>query len=178
MKRARFSEEQIIGILKAAEAVGNIREACRENIISEQTLYHWRWKYGGMDVSEARRLKELERENGELVHSVKDDQVQQILASLISTTKINDSAILAGHVQEHLHSSIKKRYSHVKDLGVKEGPFFVLHDTNMPSILVEVGFITNSREEKRLRKSAYLDRLAASIARGIHEFKKDRGPTI
>jgi N-acetylmuramoyl-L-alanine amidase len=118
------------------------------------------------------------RENGELVHSVKDDQVQQILASLISTTKINDSAILAGHVQEHLHSSIRKKYSNVKDLGVKEGPFFVLHDTNMPSILVEVGFITNSNEEKRLRKSAYLDRLASSIARGIHEFKKDRGPTI
>jgi N-acetylmuramoyl-L-alanine amidase len=83
-----------------------------------------------------------ERENGELVHSVKDDQVQQILASLISTTKINDSAILAGHVQERLHSSIKKKYSSVKNLGVKEGPFFVLHDTNMPSILVEVGFIT------------------------------------
>ncbi|VAX32873.1 N-acetylmuramoyl-L-alanine amidase [hydrothermal vent metagenome] len=119
-----------------------------------------------------------ERENGELVHSVKDNQVQQILASLISTTKINDSAILAGHVQERLHSSIKKKYSSVKNLGVKEGPFFVLHDTNMPSILVEVGFITNSREENRLRKSAYLDRLAASIARGIHEFKKDRGPTI
>jgi len=57
MKRARFSEEQIIGILKAAEAVGNIREACRENIISEQTLYHWRWKYGGMDVSEAKKLR-------------------------------------------------------------------------------------------------------------------------
>jgi len=118
------------------------------------------------------------RENGELVHSVKDGQVQQILASLISTTKINDSAILAGHVQERLHSSVNKKYSNVKDLGVKEGPFFVLHDTNMPSILVEVGFITNSREEKRLRKSAYLDRLASSIARGIHEFKRDRGPTI
>ncbi len=118
------------------------------------------------------------RENGDLVHSVKDDQVQEILASLISTTKINDSALLAGHVQERLHSSIKKRYSKVKDLGVKEGPFFVLHDTKMPSILVEVGFITNSREEKRLRKSVYLDRLAESIARGIHEYKKDRGPTI
>lgn len=118
------------------------------------------------------------RENGKLVHSVKDGQVQQILASLISTTKINDSALLAGHVQERIHSSIKKKYSNVKDLGVKEGPFFVLHDTKMPSILVEVGFITNSREEQRLRKSAYLDRLADSIARGIHEYKKDRGPTI
>jgi N-acetylmuramoyl-L-alanine amidase len=118
------------------------------------------------------------RENGELVHSVKDNQVQQILASMISTTKINASAVLAGHVQERLHSSVKKKYSGVKDLGVKEGPFFVLHDTNMPSILVEVGFITNSREERRLRKSDYLNRLANAIAQGVHEFKRDRGPTI
>ena len=118
------------------------------------------------------------RENGALVHSVKDDQVQQILASLISTTKINDSALLAVRVQEHLHSKMKKKYPGVKDLGVKEGPFFVLHDTNMPSILVEVGFITNSREERRLRQSDYLDRLASAIAQGVHEFKRDRGPTI
>ncbi len=118
------------------------------------------------------------RENGELVHSVKDDQVQQILASMISTTKINASAVLASHVQERLHSAVKKKYSGVKDLGVKEGPFFVLHDTNMPSILVEVGFITYSREEKRLRRSDYLERLASAIAQGVHEFNRDRGPTI
>jgi putative transposase len=59
MKRARFSEEQIIGILKAAEAVRNIREACRENNISEQTFYRWRRKFGGMEVSEAKKLREL-----------------------------------------------------------------------------------------------------------------------
>ena len=52
MKRARFSEEQIIGILKAAEAVGNIRQACRENNITEQTFYRWRRKFGGMEVSD------------------------------------------------------------------------------------------------------------------------------
>ena len=52
MKRARFAEEQIIGILKAAEAAGNIREVCREHNITEQTFYRWRRKYGGMDVSE------------------------------------------------------------------------------------------------------------------------------
>jgi len=118
------------------------------------------------------------RENGELVHSVKDNQVQQILASMISTTKINASAVLASHVQERLHSSVKKKYSEVKDLGVKEGPFFVLHDTNMPSILVEVGFITNSLEERRLKRSDYLELLASAIAQGVHEFKRDRGPTI
>ncbi len=66
MKRARFSEEQIIGILKAAEASGNIRAACSEHNITEQTFYRWRRKYGGMEVSEAKKLKDLERENSEL----------------------------------------------------------------------------------------------------------------
>ncbi len=72
MKRARFTEEQIIGILKAAEDTGNIREACREHNVTEQTFYRWRRKYGGMDVSEARKLKELERENAELKRMVAD----------------------------------------------------------------------------------------------------------
>jgi putative transposase len=66
MKRKRFSEEQIIGILKAAEAAGNIRGVCTEHNVTEQTFYRWRRKYGGMDVSEARKLKDLERENSEL----------------------------------------------------------------------------------------------------------------
>ena len=68
MKGKRFTEEQIIGVLKEAEQTGNIREVCRQhNIsnISEQTFYRWRTKFGGIDVSEAKRLKELERENAE-----------------------------------------------------------------------------------------------------------------
>ncbi len=66
MKRARFSEEQIIGILKAAETAGNIRVVCQEHNITEQTFYRWRRKYGGMEVAEAKKLRDLERENGEL----------------------------------------------------------------------------------------------------------------
>ena len=118
------------------------------------------------------------RENGELVHSVKDNQVQQILANLISTTKINDSAQLAGQVQDELYKTMKSKNSHLKNLGVKEGPFFVLHDTNMPSILVEVGFLTNRRESRKLKDPKYLDQLALSIAKGIHRFLRDRRPTI
>ena len=72
MKRARFTEEQIIGILKAAEAAGNIREVVREHNITEQTFYRWRRKYGGMEVSEAKKLRELERENAELKKMVAD----------------------------------------------------------------------------------------------------------
>ena len=104
--------------------------------------------------------------------------MQQILASLISTTKINDSAMLAGHVQDQLYKNIKKIQPKVKDLGVKEGPFFVLHDTNMPSILVEVGFVTHRREENSLKDPKYLEQLAQAIAKGIHDFLNDRGPTI
>ena len=70
MKRARFSEEQIIGILKAAEVSGNIRSSCAEHNITEQTFYRWRRRYGGMEVAEARKLRELERENGELKRMV------------------------------------------------------------------------------------------------------------
>ena len=66
MKRRRYSEEQIIGILKESEAGGKNQEVCRKHGISEQTFYRWRSKYGGLQVSEARRLKDLETENRKL----------------------------------------------------------------------------------------------------------------
>ena len=59
MKRKRFTEEQIIGILKESEAGAKKQEICRKHGISEHTLYRWRSKYGGMQVSEARKLKQL-----------------------------------------------------------------------------------------------------------------------
>ena len=118
------------------------------------------------------------RENGKLVRSVKDDQTQEILASMISTTKMNKSSRLAGNIQNQLYQSMRKKYSGVKNLGVKEGPFFVLHDTNMASVLVEVGFVTNPREESRLKQSSYLDRLASSIAKGVSKFVQDSDPMI
>lgn len=118
------------------------------------------------------------RENGELVQSVKDGQVQEILASLITNTKINDSSRLAGTVQENLFRSTRKKFRALKNLGVKEGPFYVLHGADMPSILVEVGFLTNRKESRMLSKPDYLYRLASSIAEGIHKYLQDKGPTI
>ncbi len=119
-----------------------------------------------------------ERENGDLVHSVADNAVQEILASLISTTKINDSSRLAAIVQKRLHKTMSKKYSGIHNLGVKEGPFFVLHDTNMPSILVEVGFVTNRREGQHLKNKIYQKWLAESIARGIHDYLEEMAPSI
>jgi N-acetylmuramoyl-L-alanine amidase len=123
-------------------------------------------------------LETAERENGDLVHSVADDAVQEILASLISTTKINDSSRLASIVQKRLHKTMSKKFSGIQNLGVKEGPFFVLHDTNMPSILVEVGFVTNGREGQKLKSKIYQKWLAESIARGIHDYLEEMAPSI
>lgn len=66
MKKSRFTEEQIIGILKLHESGVKTSEIVRQYGISEQTFYRWKSKYGGMEVSEAKRLKQLEEENTRL----------------------------------------------------------------------------------------------------------------
>ena len=66
IKKSRYSEEQIIGFLKQADAGMPIKELCRKGGFSDATFYKWRTKFGGMDVSDAKRLKELEGENSKL----------------------------------------------------------------------------------------------------------------
>lgn len=66
MKKSRYSEEQIIGVLKEAEAGIKPADLCRKHGLSEQTFYRWKAKYGGMDVSDAKRLRALEDENRRL----------------------------------------------------------------------------------------------------------------
>jgi putative transposase len=85
MKRKRFSEEQIIGILKQAEGGLPLPELIRQHGISEGTYYRWKSKYGGLELSEAKRLKQLEDENRRLKRLVADQALDiQILKEVAS----------------------------------------------------------------------------------------------
>jgi putative transposase len=75
VRKSRFSEEQIIAVLKKSEAGVETGEPCRRHGITRACFYRWKSKYGGMDVSEARRLRALEEENRQLKHIVAEQAV-------------------------------------------------------------------------------------------------------
>ncbi len=78
MKSSRFSQEQIIGILKQGEAGVKVTGLCRQHGISDHTYYRWKSKFGGMEVSEARRLKALEEENRQLKQLLAEKELDNL----------------------------------------------------------------------------------------------------
>lgn len=87
MKGKRFSEEQIIGVLREQEAGGKTADVCRKHGITNTTFYRWKAKYGGMDVSEAKRLRALEDENAKLKKLLAEAMLDNAMLKDIASKK-------------------------------------------------------------------------------------------
>lgn len=118
---------------------------------------------------ERHTLRVAARENG--VAPTELDELQRTLAGLRVTEMSRHSALLARSVHERLLTGVRSDAGGARDLGVKRGPFHVLFLSNMPSILVEVGFLTNGAEARRLQSSYYRKVVAEHLARGLSRYR-------
>ena len=110
------------------------------------------------------------RENA--VSEKKISDLQVILTDLMLNSKIKESRDLANNVSSSTISHSKRYYADLRDHGVREAPFYVLMGAKMPAILVELGYLTNSRERERLKTDSYLTRMAQGLTNGILAYKK------
>jgi N-acetylmuramoyl-L-alanine amidase len=114
------------------------------------------------------------RENSTSAKNISD--LEDILSDLMKNAKQDESGRLAGYVQEAIIKKLSPRYGEVKNKGVKQAPFYVLIGAEMPCILVEVAFITNPRECRRLNTAGYQDDIADAIAAGIQHYVENIHP--
>ncbi len=108
------------------------------------------------------------RENGTSLKQVGD--LELILFDLMANAKINESSRLAAEIQQSLVRDLKREYPDVRDLGVKQGPFYVLVGATMPSVLVEAAFISHQREESRLASREFQQQTSAAIVKGVRNY--------
>jgi len=109
------------------------------------------------------------RENATTTKNI--GQMRETIKKILQNTKIPESLELAQTIQKNLVHTLSQKYSAVRDLGVKGGPFWVLIGAEVPSVLVEISFLSNSEEEERLRDPQYLERIALGIYQGIIAYK-------
>jgi N-acetylmuramoyl-L-alanine amidase len=113
------------------------------------------------------------RENATSTKNISD--LQTILNDLMRDAKINESSRLASYIQAEMSGSLKNKVSYIKDRGVKQAPFYVLLGAKMPAVLVEMGFISNPRECKRLNSDVYQEEVCNGIMNGIRKYLKENG---
>jgi len=108
-------------------------------------------------------------ENATSSHQLSD--LQNILSDIMKTSKIDESSRLAKNVQDALFSGLSNRnIPQIKNLGVKQAPFYVLIGAEMPAILIEMAFISNKTDASQLKKDSYQDALAAEIVQGVQRY--------
>ena len=108
------------------------------------------------------------RENATTKKNMSD--LQMILSDLMLNSKIAESGRLGSRVHKSMVKKVKPKYKNIRDLGLKQAPFYVLIGANMPSILVELGFISNSTEETRLKSDRYVNYLTDGIVEAIRDY--------
>ncbi|SFM83832.1 N-acetylmuramoyl-L-alanine amidase [Thermodesulforhabdus norvegica] len=158
--------------LEQRTAIANAKKA--DLFISIHTNAHEDPRLGGVETyflnfsadKEAARVAALENAIAE--HKLSD--LEAILRDLLFITKLQESSQLAQSVHQHLVKELRKRKTHLRDLGVKQAPFYVLMGANMPAILVEVAFISNPKEEKLLKNKIYVKYIAEGLASGITDY--------
>ena len=106
------------------------------------------------------------------VDPMKISDTQKIVLDLVHSFKIEESRVLARHVQKHSVRALGKKYKGINDHGARSAPFFVLIGAKMPAVLVEAGYISNSTEAKLLRSDAYLQTVASGVIAGIEAYRK------
>ncbi len=155
--------------LEQRTAIANMKKA--DLFISLHVNAHKDGRIHGLETyflnmaTDQRAVMVAARENATSEKSISD--LQTILNDLMMNTKIRESSRLAHQVQKGIVGSAKKRYKGIRSLGVKQAPFYVLIGAQMPAVLVEVGFLSNRTERKRLMNKAYQERLAVGICDGI-----------
>ncbi|MFQ5894491.1 MAG: N-acetylmuramoyl-L-alanine amidase [Nitrospinota bacterium] len=165
-------EEDVFLTLEGRTAIANAREA--DFFLSIHLNASPRSAARGIEtylLSEASSRRALEvaaRENGTTMDQLTD--LQKILSDLVHRSKVDESTPLAQRIQDSLVGRLSRRYRGVRDLGVKRAPFYVLLGAQMPSVLVEAGFVTNPLEARRLRSRTYRREIARALAAGILRF--------
>ena len=158
--------------LERRTAIANMKKA--DLFISLHVNAHRDRRIHGLETyflnmaTDKRAVMVAARENATSEKNISD--LQTILNDLMLNTKINESSRLAHNVQEGMRVTTKKSYKQIKSLGVKQAPFYVLIGAQMPAILVEVGFLTNRSERKRLLSAKYQKRVAEGIYAGISSY--------
>ena len=115
------------------------------------------------------------RENATSAKNISD--LESILNDLMQNAKISESSRLASMVQKQTCLHLKKKYSHIRNKGVKQAPFYVLLGAQMPALLIETSFISNPRECKRLTSAKYQEQLCDGIIHGIRTYIRETSPT-
>lgn len=154
--------------LEERTAIANTRKA--DLFLSLHVNAHPDKRVGGVETyylnlaSDADAMRVAALENATSTHSI--GELQDILQDLLKNAKIDESSRLAQFVHRNLAKGLKQDYK-IKNLGVKQAPFYVLIGAEMPAILMEVSFITNPAEAKLLQSDSYLDKIATEIVNGL-----------